>query len=180
METVKNLPGIMLSASGKELNFNHFTTDMLSSWDICVSLSNICRWGGHIRQDFKVAQHTLLVWMLAPPTLKPMALIHDAAEGVMGFDLPKPIKLIMGPAYDLLEERVERAVYEYYDVDYDLKELIKPFDRKAGAIEQAYFRKGDIRPLSDMFRDLKYDGILTARESFLLLYDQYRDAFPGK
>lgn len=77
--------------------------------DIGHALSMICRYGGHTRRFYSVAEHTVAVskWVEAQgahPMAVQRALLHDAAEAYVG-DMVRPLKLSM-PAYRDVENRV--------------------------------------------------------------------------
>lgn len=59
--------------------------------DIARALSHICRYGGHVRRFYSVAEHCCHVAAVAPDEFKLDALLHDAAEAYLG-DIPRPIK----------------------------------------------------------------------------------------
>ena len=111
--------------------------------DIASALSNVCRFGGHIKPHYSVAQHSIVVCIMAPVQLKRAALMHDAAEAYLG-DVVKPLKVLLGETYRELEERMTAAIFKKFDIDIALMEQVKPFDLKALEIEEDY-REGGCR-----------------------------------
>jgi hypothetical protein len=59
--------------------------------DIAHSLAMQCRWNGHSRTFYSVAQHSVYVAEVLPPPLKLVGLLHDAAEAYIS-DIARPIK----------------------------------------------------------------------------------------
>ena len=87
--------------------------------DIARGLAFVARWNGQTDGDhpYSVAQHSLLVEeifnILVPdvaPVWKLAALLHDAAEYVVG-DMVSPVKGAVGPQYSELEARLMTAVH---------------------------------------------------------------------
>ena len=75
--------------------------------DIAHSLANICRFGGHIKRHYSVAEHSLNVAMLLSDLgysthVVLHGLMHDASEAYLG-DVVSPIK------YDLFGSKYEAA-----------------------------------------------------------------------
>lgn len=91
--------------------------------DICIedvahALSHICRYGGHSREFYSVAQHSIYVQEVICDEmglhheydLQLAALIHDATEAYMG-DMVRPLKVSM-PEYRAAEERLNFICYQ--------------------------------------------------------------------
>ena len=75
--------------------------------DIAAGLAHTCRFGGHCRQFYSVAEHSLYVSReFETPRLRLLGLLHDAGEAYLG-DVPRPIKAEL----DRIES-VETAVLE--------------------------------------------------------------------
>lgn len=59
--------------------------------DIAHALSNICRFTGHTREFYSVAQHSVEMAKRLPASLQLAGLLHDASEAYL-CDVPSPIK----------------------------------------------------------------------------------------
>lgn len=80
--------------------------------DIAHALSNICRFGGHAKRFYSVAQHSAHVAQLVKRlgggrVDVAHALLHDAAEAFVG-DVPRPIK---SDAQHAVEQRLLDRIY---------------------------------------------------------------------
>lgn len=112
---------------------------------IACGLANACRFGGQMRRYYSVAQHSVLVALLAPNEIEVQryALLHDAEEAFGLPDLPTPMKPFF-PQFVEAQGRIGRMVLERYGVDPGLKRLVKPYDTLALATE-----KRDLKEASD-------------------------------
>ena len=70
--------GLFNTASGGTISLIEPLLETITIGDIACGLSKVCRFGGQIKDFYSVAQHSVLVCMLAPDDLKFEALMHDA------------------------------------------------------------------------------------------------------
>lgn len=160
--------GLANANSGQLINYHTPSKPMIRLEDIATALSNICRFGGQIHTFYSVAQHTLLVWLLAPDHLKEAALLHDAAEAYVG-DVIKPFKNLLGERYDSYELRFQNIILNKYQVDQSLLSELKQYDNQATEIEYNYFRKGHLDLMSRQYDINELLGYNPAKEQYLTL-----------
>jgi 5'-deoxynucleotidase YfbR-like HD superfamily hydrolase len=97
--------------------------------DIAHALSHLCRFGGHTKKFYSVAQHCVLASEGMPmPEFKAWALMHDATEAYCG-DLIKPIKnLPKAQWYKVLEKGIMRAICKRFGLGYPEPEAVVYMD----------------------------------------------------
>lgn len=97
--------------------------------DIAHALSLQCRFGGHCRIFYSVAEHSVRVSQVVPHAMRLAALLHDAAEAYL-VDLPRPIKRSssLGEHYTELEARVQGAVFERFGLELPLPDEVHDAD----------------------------------------------------
>lgn len=100
-------------------NVNH--EDIDPYW-IAKSLSKICRFNGHVRHFYSVAQHSVYVSRLLPEELKFYGLIHDMTEAFCG-DLVRPIKKVL-PAFSEMEKGIWLKLCESFGVNPDTPDMV--------------------------------------------------------
>jgi uncharacterized protein len=139
--------------AGKEFNFNSPDACYFGIFEIAHALSQICRFTGHTRSFYSVAQHSVLVSRLVKPELAAAALMHDAHEAFVG-DVSSPLKSLL-PEYKAIEHRVETAVrrrfglpiYNHPDIKRaDLVALLTEQRDLMPAVTQGLFRGIDLVP----------------------------------
>lgn len=113
--------------SGIYFNVFEPTIEMIDIHDIAHALSNLCRFGGHTPFFYSVAQHSIEVAKLVPPSLKMQALLHDAAEAYL-LDIPSPIKKRL-VGYDELEDNIMKLIAKKFKFQYPLDPIIKEADK---------------------------------------------------
>jgi predicted RNase H-like nuclease len=114
----------------------HFTPhnpnrDHIDINDIAHALAYICRANGHFNSFYSVAQHSINCSLEArekgyPKDIQLACLLHDASEAYMS-DVTRPVKKLL-PQYLDIEERLQRAIYEKFNVSDVCAEMIKEID----------------------------------------------------
>jgi len=94
--------------------------------DIAHALSNMCRYAGHCKEFYSVAEHSVLVSYLVPHEDALAGLLHDATEAYL-VDVPRPIKGYLG-GYHEFEHRLWLSVAEAFELSVELPESVKIAD----------------------------------------------------
>lgn len=95
--------------------------------DIAHALANQCRYAGHCRRFYSVAEHSvLLARVFAKREERLWALLHDASEAYL-VDLPMPVKRYV-PAYVSAERVVMDAVCRRFGLPPDIPEAVHDAD----------------------------------------------------
>lgn len=134
--------------SGKRLDLLNPTPFDWADEDLALGLARTYRWGGHSAWalPLSVAQHSLFVLQLRrirfpgldDPGGDLRELLHDADEGLLGFDCISVIKPFLGEAYRKLVTQLERAIALRYGLPAWTEEerrTHKEADRIAAATE---------------------------------------------
>lgn len=118
-------PDILMS-NGEYFKFLDPSNSNFDIETIAHSLSHICRFTGHTRVFYSVAQHCVITSHIVSAEHQLAALLHDAAEAFLG-DVSKPLKGLL-PDYAILEKNIERAVFAWFGLPETLDKSIKHAD----------------------------------------------------
>lgn len=94
--------------------------------DIAWSLSMQCRYAGHVRRFYSVAEHSVMVSRLVPPEHALWGLLHDASEAYL-VDLPRPVKRNM-PDYLAHEDALMMVIAERFGLPWPMPDAVKQVD----------------------------------------------------
>ena len=113
--------------------------------DVVFSLAKTCRFTGHPKGHYSVAQHSCFVANLLPEQHRIHGLVHDMPKFGMG-DLSSPMKLALArvcpefkPAWRAIEDGLFRAIYERIGIPMptdEVRDLVKKADLVALATEK--------------------------------------------
>lgn len=121
----------ILTYSGIKFVLRDSSIDGFNLEDIAHSLSMQCRYTGHTRLFYSVAEHCVLMSRyVEDPDCKIVALFHDAVEAYVG-DLVTPLKQCL-PEYRVIETGVEQRLYAWlgYSVPSRIRKLVKMLDTR--------------------------------------------------
>ena len=145
--------------------------------DVAHGLSNLCRFNGHCRQFYSVAEHSVRVSNILPSHLQLWGLLHDAAEAYL-VDLPRAVKTSrgLGELYRMAENRAMQTLVARFGLEWPEPPEVKTADRVLLATEiRDLLSVGASTPDCEMPSALP-ERIepwipVVAREKFLLQYE---------
>ena len=126
----------ILTHSGIEFDVCNPDPDLIEIEDIAHALSHICRFTGHTKHFYSVAQHSYLCATLVPPEHALEALLHDAAEAYIG-DVSSPLKAQL-PGYQAIEAKLEQAIRQRFGLPAQKTPWVKEADLQMLAAEKAH------------------------------------------
>lgn len=89
--------------------------------DIAHALSHVCRFSGHTRRFYSVAQHSVLTSLVNPRLSPYEKLMHDAHEFAVG-DVTTPLKREL-PSYRVIEDRFSDSIASAFVLDRGFADL---------------------------------------------------------
>jgi hypothetical protein len=152
-------PTILLRG-GTYFDFENPAGSVFTIYDVAHSLSMICRFNGHVRHFYSVAEHSLHCSYLVPQEHALQALLHDSAEAFLG-DMSRPLKTMM-PEYKALERKIEAVVLPRLGIPAELPQCVKDADAKMLRIEQ--------QQAMDNRDDWSGNSVIDTRDSIVLQF----------
>ena len=112
--------------TGKKFHYLDPQPEEICIEDIAHALSLACRFSGHCRVHYSVAEHSIRLADIVSGQLKLQALLHDSAEAYIT-DIPRPVKNTFG--LRPVEEKILTTILNKFGVS-----GISPVVRKADNI----------------------------------------------
>lgn len=106
--------------------YNRNNPENISILDIAQGLSNICRYSGQCNYFYSVAQHSCIIYDLAPSHLKLIGLLHDGAEAYIS-DIPRPVKTLV-PEIKELEITIQMQIAHRFELSFPYSSQIEILD----------------------------------------------------
>lgn len=122
----------ILTYSGKLFDVLNPDPHLIDLFDIAAALSKLCRFGGHCRHFYSVAEHSVLAADLiqqcypGDSTLAKWALLHDASEAYM-VDIPRPVKRQLQD-YVRLEDAIQETIAHRFDLPWPIPQEVHQAD----------------------------------------------------
>jgi 5'-deoxynucleotidase YfbR-like HD superfamily hydrolase len=122
--------------SGKLLDIFNPVDELIDIDDIAHALAHICRYNGHVKRHYSVAQHCVIISNYVKPQYALEGLMDDSPEAYIG-DMISPIKRILH-AFKDIEKPLQAAIYRRYAIRSSKTSHtnVKKIDRKALRTEQ--------------------------------------------
>lgn len=135
VEHLRRITGpVILLGNGRYFNFDDPEGSHFTIQDIARSLSNLCRFTGHTKHYFSVAQHCVIMSRMVPAEHALAALLHDATEAFIN-DLSRPLKRRCLD-YRRLEERLEPVILARFGVTLPFHPCVLDADIRMQMTEQ--------------------------------------------
>lgn len=96
--------------------------------DIAYALSNLCRYGGHCKPPYNVADHSIRVSHHCLKKDALSGLLHDASEAYL-IDLPRPVKTFLSD-YRQYEEKAQRVIAEKFGIPWPFPASVHEADNR--------------------------------------------------
>lgn len=116
--------------TNKAFDYESFDPDAVCIEDIAHALSQLCRFTGHTRKFYSVAEHCFRVSRAVLPGFALEGLMHDASEAYL-MDVAAPLKhMSWMEGYRECERRWERVIAKKYGLVFPWPESVKTADMR--------------------------------------------------
>lgn len=166
--------------TGRHFHFLDPTDEQIDIRDIAHSLAFTCRYTGHSRRFYSVAEHSILVSYLASDPLA--GLLHDASEAYIT-DIASPIKPHLHN-YKELEDMIMKRIAKKFGFAYPLDPDIKDCDSTQLKTEAKHLLRSGGHPWAHLYPTRRPHGITPncwspeeAEKKFLERFEEVRKPY---
>lgn len=160
----------IITNSGVKFDFSNIPSNPVVLEDIAWALSMTCRFGGHSKKFYSVAEHSCLVAERCK-AYNLEGLMHDAAEAYIG-DIVTPLKQYL--TLDI-EESVERLISKRFNLTYPWPAEVHEHDQVLLATEMvALFGKNHSTFEVDPRINIQCLSQKEAYNKFLETFDKFK------
>jgi len=179
-----NASGWIVTQSGRKVDVFHPTPESMDIEDIAHALSMICRFGGHTKEFYSVAQHSVLVSYICNKKYALQGLMHDATEAFCG-DVVRPIKRNIQFFCDM-EDGLHNAISQKFHIYWNetIHKSIKRADNIALLTEAKYLVQQELhsklkreKPLEHPIKGWTH---IVAKNTFLARFKELTSARKSK
>jgi len=164
--------------TGKQFSFLDPPPEQIDIRDIAHSLAYTCRFTGHSKRFYSVAEHSIFVSYLANDPLA--GLLHDASEAYVA-DISSPVKPHL-TNYKQIEDTIMRVIAYKFGFDYPLSADIKDCDATQLKTEAKHLLKSGGVPWAHKYPTSRAHGIApqcmgpeAAEIAFLQRFEEVRN-----
>ena len=146
----------MLTRGGRMVDLLNVKPEDIDLADIAWALAHTCRFMGHPRRHYSVAEHSINVARLLPEPIKIYGLLHDAHEAYIG-DISTPMKQALSahigrswfePGLQRIEQDILAAIHEKLGVPWP----VSPHVMAAVKYADATMGEWELRQLFDGYK----------------------------
>ena len=169
--------------TGRKFDYENISASNVDILDIGHALSHLCRFGGHTKVFYSVAQHCVLCATVAMNTYKDdvlakYALMHDASEAYC-VDIPRPLKRRLSN-YNEIEAEIQSKILDKFNLlEYNIySEKVREIDNRMLITEANYILNGGSKDFTDPICDPYEDMMIVpwtseaAKKRFLITYSR--------
>lgn len=133
LEQVEDRGEYIATLSGARFYLQEQNIEDIPIEDIAHALSMNCRFNGHTRDFYSVAEHCIHVSNLVSEKNALWGLLHDATEAFVP-DMPRPFKKVI-QGFSEYEDKIGRAIANWYGLVWPMPEEVHIIDQHIVAIE---------------------------------------------
>lgn len=175
--------GEIVTFTGRTIAPLNPSVDKINIVDIAHATSNLCRFTGHVREFYSVAQHCVFVSYYANREDALWGLLHDASEAYLA-DMARPIKLQpgFGEVYKAAEATIMRAICDKFGLPHDMPDSVRHADDVLLRTEQRDLMPNLRRHEGEDYYYHEIDGWLPAdaKAAFLNRYQELTGETPKR